>query len=78
MVNLELPTSRYGVVEAVVWTVVAIGAVNWGLIGAMDTNLVAELVEPSTERLVYIAIGVLGAINLADLYTSASLLGGRS
>jgi uncharacterized membrane protein YuzA (DUF378 family) len=50
--------------------VCAIGAINWGLIGAVNFNLVfwlAELVKlPILERIVYIIVGLAGVYGLFD------------
>ncbi|HEY5713949.1 MAG TPA: DUF378 domain-containing protein [Candidatus Gracilibacteria bacterium] len=44
----------------------AIGAINWGLIGAVDFNLVNTLVGsvPMLEKVVYILVGVAGVMVL--------------
>ena len=41
---------------------VIIGAVNWGLIGLFDFNLVTMLLGnwPAVERLVYVLVGLAG------------------
>ena len=43
-----------------------IGAVNWGLIGIFDFNLVASLFgsESLLSRIVYTLVGVCGIVNL--------------
>ena len=54
---------------ALVFTI--IGAVNWGLIGLFDFNLVNMLFGEieMLEKLVYIVVGVCGLINIGILFT---------
>ncbi len=44
------------------WTIAIIGAVNWGLIGAFQWNLVDTLFGVNTlfSRLIYILVGLSG------------------
>ncbi len=44
------------------FALVVVGAVNWGLVGLLDMNLVSSLLGsmPSIEMLVYILVGVSG------------------
>lgn len=41
---------------------VVVGAINWGLIGALDKNIVSALLGSGTtaEKIVYILVGVAG------------------
>ena len=50
------------VLHVISFTLVVVGAINWGLIGGFDTNLVSLLVgsSPAFERLVYILVGLSG------------------
>lgn len=47
-----------------------IGALNWGLIGLFDFNLVETLfgVENVMSRIVYVLVGIAGIINIALLF----------
>ena len=47
-----------------------IGALNWGLIGLFDFNLVATLFEsvPVIEKIIYILVGITGLINIGILF----------
>ena len=49
--------------------VTIIGAVNWGMIGLLDFNLVAFLFGSSTmlERIIYVLVGISGIINIGLL-----------
>lgn len=47
-----------------------IGAINWGLIGLFDVNLVTLLFGEGTflTRLVYIIVGICGLLNIVILF----------
>lgn len=47
-----------------------IGALNWGLIGALDFNLVSAIFGSGTllERTIYILVGLAGIINIGILF----------
>lgn len=53
---------------ALVFTIV--GAVNWGLIGLLDINLVSLLFGDATllANIIYIIVGVTGLINVGILF----------
>ncbi|HBU27498.1 TPA: DUF378 domain-containing protein [Candidatus Uhrbacteria bacterium] len=46
----------------VIWALIIIGAINWGLVGALDFNLVNWIFSFSemVEKIVYILVGVAG------------------
>lgn len=48
-----------------------IGAINWGLIGLFDFNLVAMLFSGMSiiETIIYIIVGVCGLINIGILFS---------
>jgi len=48
-----------------------IGAINWGLIGLFDFNLVAMLFANMKiiENIIYIIVGVCGLINIGILFS---------
>ena len=50
----------------IVGLLLVIGAINWGLVGIFDLNLVARLIGsvPIAEKIVYIVIGLAGVIGL--------------
>lgn len=47
-----------------------IGAINWGLIGLLDFDLVAALFGQATvlTRLIYSLVGITGLINIGMLF----------
>ena len=53
---------------ALVFTI--IGAINWGLIGLFDFNLVATLFGSVEiiEKIIYILVGISGLINIGILF----------
>ena len=52
---------------ALVFTI--IGAINWGLIGLFDINLVTLLFKESIiTNVIYILVGVCGLINIGILF----------
>ena len=53
---------------ALVFTI--IGAINWGLIGLFDFNLVATLFGSVEiiEKIIYILVGICGLINIGILF----------
>lgn len=50
----------------IAWCLVVIGALNWGLVGIFDWNLVEALFGSVSwlERLIYILVGIAGLIML--------------
>jgi uncharacterized protein len=48
--------------EKVALLLVSIGAINWGLVGLLDLNLVTFLLggAPTLENLVYVLVGLAG------------------
>lgn len=56
--------------QKIALVVTIIGAVNWGLIGLFDFNLVAMLFEsvPIIEKIIYILVGITGLINIGILF----------
>lgn len=55
--------------QKVALVVTIIGAVNWGLIGLLDFNLVATLFGEGSmlSRIVYTLVGITGLINMGIL-----------
>ncbi len=53
----------------IVGLVVAVGALNWGLVGLFQVDLVAKLLGMGTAaRAVYILIGVAGVLKLLSFF----------
>ena len=47
-----------------------VGALNWGLIGLLDFNLVATIFGSGSilEKLIYILVGITGIVNIGILF----------
>lgn len=56
--------------QKIALVITIIGALNWGLIGLFDFNLVATLFEsvPVLEKIIYILVGITGLINIGILF----------
>ena len=54
---------------ALIFTI--IGAINWGLIGFFDFNLVTSLFQDSSviTRIIYAIVGICGIINIFLLFS---------
>ncbi|MBI4139277.1 DUF378 domain-containing protein [Candidatus Uhrbacteria bacterium] len=52
-------------VHKVAWILVIVGALNWGLVGAFNFNLVNTILGawPTVERIVYVLVG-LSAVSM--------------
>lgn len=48
------------ILHIVAWVLLIIGGLNWGLVGAFDTDLVAKIFGAGTaiSRLIYILVGL--------------------
>ena len=55
---------------ALIFTI--IGAVNWGLIGIFDFNLVSAIFGEASalSRIIYSIVGITGLINIGLLFTN--------
>lgn len=53
---------RNKVLDCIALTIVIIGAINWGLIGLLDFNLVASIFGSMSliSRIIYAAVGICG------------------
>jgi uncharacterized membrane protein YuzA (DUF378 family) len=66
--------TTYDYVNIAIWALVALAAVNWGLVGLMDYNLVEKAVlnwlslDQGALDLAYIAIGAMGAYDLVETF----------
>ena len=58
------------ILQKIALVITIIGAVNWGLIGLFDFNLVVTLFEsvPVLESIIYILVGITGLINIGILF----------
>lgn len=58
------------ILRTVAYVIVLIGAINWGLVGLMDIDLVALIFGEMTvlSRIVYSIVGISGIILLITTY----------
>ncbi len=53
------------IVQGICYILIIIGALNWGLIGTMNFNLVEYLFNESIlTRIIYIAVGIAAVISI--------------
>jgi uncharacterized membrane protein YuzA (DUF378 family) len=54
------------IVNLIAQILIVVGAINWGLVGAFDFNLVSTLFGgmPALENIVYILVGIAGLYGL--------------
>jgi uncharacterized protein len=58
--------ARLCVVHKIAWILVIVGALNWGLVGLFDFNVVMWLLGqwPMVERVVYVLVGIAAVVSL--------------
>lgn len=63
---------RLNALNVICLVLVIVGALNWGLVGAFDFNLVAAIFGgvPVIERLIYILVGIAGIVLAIGAFTS--------
>ena len=66
-------------VQKICLVLTIIGAVNWGLIGLFDFNLVSTLFKGSTDlqSIIYVIVGICGLINIGILFADIDYVGER-
>ncbi|MEI3607300.1 DUF378 domain-containing protein [Pseudogracilibacillus sp. SE30717A] len=60
--------------RGIAWTLVIIGAINWGLIGLFQFDLVAAIFggqDSGLSRIIYSLVGISGLITIGLLFTKA-------
>jgi uncharacterized membrane protein YuzA (DUF378 family) len=57
--------------QMISWLLVTIGAINWGLVGLANINLVEALLGswPALVQIVYILVGLSGLYSLWGMFT---------
>ena len=63
-----------------VWlALVTLGALNWGIVGLFDTNVVTEILGSGTASdVVYVIVGVAGLALLPRLFEDVRMAGDRT
>jgi len=64
-------------VQKICLVLTIIGAINWGLVGLFDFNLVSTLFKGSTalQNIIYVIVGVCGLVNIGILFADIDYLG---
>lgn len=65
VINLKM-----GTLDTVAMLLVIVGALNWGLVGLLDLNLVSSVLGATLAKFVYILVGVGGVLALYKWYTT--------
>ena len=57
-------------VQKILLVITIIGAINWGLIGLLDYNLVAAIFGEASlfSRIIYTLVGISGLVNIGILF----------
>lgn len=53
------------------WLLITVGAINWGLVGLLNVNLVEALLGswPAIVQIVYIIVGLAGIYSVWGMFT---------
>ncbi len=64
---------KMSAMDWIVWVLVFVGALNWGLVGAFDFDLVATIFgDMSTlARIVYVLVGLAAVWSLVTVFTKS-------
>lgn len=69
-----MSAKNWKMVEQLATLLVVVSALNWGLVGLLNMNLVNSLLGawPTVEKVVYVLVGVSGLWLLYDWWTGMS------
>lgn len=56
-----------------IWLTISIAAVNWALVAQFDVNLVTEIVGSENDYFLFLAIGVLGLVDILETFGVLSI-----
>ena len=58
------------IIQKITLGLIIIGAINWGLIGLFDFNLVSSLfgIDSMLTKIIYILVGISGVIDISLLF----------
>ncbi|MDX2088840.1 MAG: DUF378 domain-containing protein [Kofleriaceae bacterium] len=75
----ESKRSTLTAIADVVWLVAAVGAINWGLVGLFDFNVIDRLFTDRPTRFLYVVVGLCGlaALLLIPLLRVKTTVGRR-
>ncbi len=58
--------------DMIVWVLVVIGALNWGLVGAFDFNLVSSIFgDGAFTRVIYVIVGLAAVWSLVTMFSKS-------
>ncbi len=62
---------KMGLIDKVVYTLLVVGGLNWGLVGAFEYNLVDKVfgVASGVSRVVYTLVGLAGVYGVYTIVT---------
>lgn len=60
----ETKKSTVTAIADLIWLIAGLGAINWGLIGFFNINVIDRLLADRPTRIVYAIIGVCGVVAL--------------
>lgn len=65
------------ILHTITFILIVVGALNWGLVGAFEFNLVTKILGswPMLEKLVYILVGLAAVYELVTHKTSCKACG---
>lgn len=65
---------KMNAMDMIVWILLFVGGLNWGLVGAFDYNLVDSIfgVDSSIGMIIYILVGVAAIWSLISMFTKKS------
>ena len=63
---------KMNTMDMIVWAFVTIGALNWGLVGAFDFNLVEAVfgADSAVTMVIYIIVGLAAVGSLVKMFTA--------
>ncbi len=72
-INLRGKAMKMGAIDKLVYTLLVVGGLNWGLVGAFEYNLVGELfgADSGAARVVYTLVGLAAVYGV---YTIVSMM----
>jgi len=63
---------KMSAMDMVVWALIVIGGLNWGLWGAFDFNLVESIFGTGTfTQVIYIIVGLAAVWSLVSMFTKS-------
>jgi uncharacterized membrane protein YuzA (DUF378 family) len=61
--------------EPIVLLVLILGALNWGMVGLFDTNVIADVFTGTVTDIAYVVVGVCGLLAIPRLLETLHLGG---